>query len=103
VDRNQSYLEWTLPKDWTLIAALDESQSYEVDVTEIWKSPDNKFQLVTATGCSCWGGEYEAEPFDTLESLGESMIKDDRQYNPSFAGAKMLLSQAQGDGVVASS
>jgi hypothetical protein len=89
-----STLDYYVPKGWVLLAELDESESYEVDVTEIYKAGD-KFVLATATGCSCWNGEYDTEEFDTLDALGVSMVKDDRQYNPSFRAAADLLARAK--------
>jgi hypothetical protein len=85
-----------IPKELILVAELDESQSYEVDITKIYFNTEiNKWVLAIASGCSCWEGDYEVEEFDTLAELGQSMIQDDRQYNPSFRGANELLQQAQ--------
>lgn len=82
--------------DYIELAVLDESESYEVDITEIHYDPETKeFLLLTASGCSCWEGDYSEERFKSLKALGESMIKEDRQYNPSFVGAKQLLIEAE--------
>jgi hypothetical protein len=90
-----STLSYYVPDKWKLLAEIDESEPYEVDVTEIYQDAEGKFILATASGCSCWGGEYDSESFDSLEALGTSMIKDDRQYNPSFRAANELMELAQ--------
>jgi len=86
-----------IPEGWKLIAAIDESESYEVDITEIFKVGD-EFVLLTASGCSCWGGEYETRAFESLEEL-ETGIRGDRAdqylYNPSFSGLETLLKMAR--------
>lgn len=81
--------------DWTELASIDESAPYEVDITEIWRSGDGKFQLVTASGCSCWSGEYESEPFDDLDALEASVLAVDRRYNPSLVAAAGLVATAR--------
>lgn len=86
-------------KGWKLLAAIDESESYEVDITEIYLDPKTgKFFLATASGCSCWGGEYDVEEFISLDKLGDSIFKSEnpeRHYNPSFKAAEQLLAQAR--------
>jgi hypothetical protein len=81
--------ESDIPKDWTLIAEVDESESYEVDQSRIYKSSDG-FVLATASGCSCWGGDWEVEHFAELDALYMSIKLDDRQYNPSWKAADEL-------------
>lgn len=94
-----STLDYYTPKDWRLLAEVDESRSYEVDVTEVYVRPDGKFILATATGCSCWSGEYDVEEFDTLDALAASILPEgpetERRYNPSFIGAKALMETAR--------
>lgn len=85
----------TVPEGWELLAAINESESYEVDNTEIWRSGD-KFILVTASGCSCWGGEYEEETFDSLDNLERSvLVREGYIHNPSVLGAKELVVRAR--------
>lgn len=79
---------------WTKIAEVDESEGYEIDQTRIYLTPTG-FALATASGCSCWGGEWEVEEFETLEALYQSMKWDDRAYNPSWKGAEDLKAQAE--------
>lgn len=92
-----SALDYYTPKEWTLVAEIDESESYEVDITEIYYL-DGKWILATATGCSCWSGEYDVETFDTLDALAESigvLSQDERRYNPSLRGANELIDKAR--------
>lgn len=80
------------------VADVDESESYEVDQTQIVYVPStDKFWLLTASGCSCWDGDWDAEEFDNLDVLFASLIDgraDERQYTPSFKGAQTLREQA---------
>jgi hypothetical protein len=82
-----------VPKDWIYVAAVDESESYEVDVSEIWRKPDDTFLLVTASGCSCWEGDYEVQEFESLDELENIVLHREGNwiYNPSPAGARELV------------
>ena len=86
-------------KDWKLIACIDESESYEVDISEIYlNTKTNKFILVTASGCSCWDGEYEEEEYSSLKKMAKYLLsRDDRgyAYNPSVKGAEDLIKMAE--------
>lgn len=93
-----STLSGEVPRDWRLLAELDESESYEVDVSEIYLRPDGRVVLATATGCSCWGGEYDAEDFATLDELEASIYgeaADERRYTPSFKAGRELVAEAR--------
>lgn len=75
------------------IAAIDESESYEVDQTSILVDADGTFILAVASGCSCWEGDWELTRFTTVEELLDDIGpagKGDYSYNPSFAGVKEL-------------
>lgn len=78
------------------LAFIDESQPYEVDQTGIYVDESGVFVLLTASGCSCWEGEYNEEQFASLEALEISLLNDDRTYNPSLLGAKALVAEARG-------
>lgn len=84
---------------WVILATLDQSQSYEVDVTEIWKSPDGRIQLVTASGCSCWSGEYdiEGDGFTSVDALEKFLTSEDTSsgFNPSVKAREQLLAEAR--------
>jgi hypothetical protein len=80
------------------LAEIDESERYEIDTTDICYDPDTKeFVLLTASGCSCWDGEYEEQRFGTFKALEDSLLGngDDRRYNPSLKGAEQLLQEAR--------
>ena len=84
-------------KSWALLAEDDRSESYDVDITAIWQTPEGKFVLGTASGCSCWDGDYDLEEFDTLDTLAASIgpVGDDRRYNPSPATAVDIVAEAR--------
>lgn len=78
------------------LASIDESTDYEVDCTEIHYDPKTlELVLLIASGCSCWDGDYDEERFKTLTELKMSLLKDDREYNPSFSGAEKLIKEAE--------
>lgn len=77
-----------------LLASVDESEGWDVDISEVWKKGD-KYFLLTASGCSCWGGEYEQQEFNSLGELGNLVLyREGYQYNPSLEGAKKLVAEA---------
>ena len=77
------------------LAFIDESADYEVDQTSICVDEEGTFYLLTASGCSCWSGEYEEERFDSLEALENALVGGDRTYNPSLTGVQALLQEAR--------
>ena len=85
----------------TELASLDESEDYEVDYSFVGLDSDGKFVLLTASGCSCWDGDYEETPFDSLDALEASLIEGDadgndiHRYNPSLSGAKEMIARAR--------
>mgnify|MGYP001582717464 CR=1 FL=1 len=83
-------------KDLIELALIDESADYEVDMTEVHYDPETEeLVLLTATGCSCWDGDYNEERFKDLDSLKQSLLQEDRKYNPSFKGAEQLVKEAE--------
>lgn len=87
-----------IPKGYTLLASIDESAPYEIDVSEIYYNTEkNNFVLMTASGCSCWSGEYEEEFYEKLEDIEKYLFaRDDKGYvyTPSVKGAQELVSEA---------
>lgn len=77
------------------LAFIDESQPYEVDQAGIYVDEDGTFILLTASGCSCWEGDYNEEQFSSFEALEASLLNEDRTYNPSLSGARELLEEAR--------
>lgn len=78
------------------LAVIDESASYEVDIIEIHYDPKSKeYVLLTASGCSCWDGDYTEERFKTMKELESKIVNEERKYNPSLMGAKQLVADAR--------
>lgn len=70
--------QYGLPKG-DIIATMDESQSpYEIDVAYIIDN-GQKYILATASGCSCWEGDYVIEEYSTLAEL-EKALDNERQW-----------------------
>lgn len=79
--------------DATVIAFIDESADYEIDQTAILRE-DGGFLLATASGCSCWSGEWHVERYNTLDDLFASLQATDRRYGPTLMGIIDLMVQA---------
>lgn len=78
------------------LAFVDESEPYEVDQAGIFHdAATGDFVLLTASGCSCWGGECDAERFASLDALAASLVTADRRYNPTLGGARTLVDEAR--------
>lgn len=83
---------------YTFLAGLDESAAYEIDVTEIWRKDDGTFALLTASGCSCWDGDYDEESYATLDDLAAALVDertDQRTYNPAPPNVAGLVAAAR--------
>lgn len=90
------YNEELVAAGLVLLSSVDESADYEVDEAHIFYDPEKRmFLLRTASGCSCWDGEYIEEWFASLMDLRASLVRDDRTYNPSLTGAMELLDGAE--------
>lgn len=77
------------------LAFLDSSADYEVDYVGIYT--DGKlFYYISASGCSCWDGDYDEESFEDFESLRRFVLGEDLpRYNPSLNGARALIEEAE--------
>jgi hypothetical protein len=79
----------------TCLAFIDESEPYEVDMNGIYTDGD-KFYIISASGCSCWDGEYEESAYDSFEELKDALNTDDvSSYNPSLKGIEILIKEAE--------
>lgn len=95
-----SMYESEFPELWDQIAFIDESESYEVDQTAIYSDKETgTFVFATASGCSCWDGDWDVttglslgEVFDLIGVDGE---ESGHRWNPSFEGAKSLKAQVE--------
>ena len=80
----------------TELSSFDESQDYEVDIGGIYLDSDGKFILLTASGCSCWDGDYSEEIFESLEALELTLLTSDGdRWNPSLLGTHQLIQEAR--------
>jgi hypothetical protein len=81
----------------TLIAEVDIGQDYEIDQAAIYQT-DTGYILATASGCSCWSGEWSITEYETLADLWVAAhIPEEDGWQPfmvSWAGADRLFHQA---------
>lgn len=79
---------------WKELASVDESADWEVDQTWIYSEGD-KYYLVHASGCSCWGGEARYKEFPSLLAIGKHFFNEHGDYyGPTLKGASALLAGA---------
>lgn len=78
------------------LAFIDEADAYEVDEVGIY-TDGNIFYILSASGCSCWDGDYDEEIFNDFESLKNFLLGNGEmnRYNPSINGAKSLIEEAE--------
>lgn len=84
---------------WKLVGQIDNSYGCcDVDITELFTDLEGKFHLLTASGCSCWAGEYEEREFLSLDDFVAHMKSEETDryiYNPSPEAIKELLEQVK--------
>jgi hypothetical protein len=64
-------------EDRILVAEKDSSADYDVDIEEVWITRKSEFVWRYASGCSCWGGEYDE---DNLPTVKEFVVKCDEEW-----------------------
>jgi hypothetical protein len=75
---------------------IGQAESYEVDQWGIFFDPIAKdFVVITATGCSCWDSEFDEEHFPSLDEVEKSLMKDNRDFNPTLKGLESLMAEAR--------
>lgn len=95
--KQSSLFDWRDPPTslTTFLTGVDESEAYEVDYTEIWTTNDG-YALVTASGCSCWDGDYNMTTYSTLDALEADLKNTERDYgNPSIETCDLLMKEAR--------
>ncbi len=81
------------PEDWKVIAEVDQGEAYEVDQARIYLTPKG-VALATASGCSCWDGDWQVDEFDTLHELLAHSLIGEYPFATSWSGAIELFIQA---------
>lgn len=72
----------------------DWSEPYEVDQAQILQLPDGTFLYATASGCSCWEGNWQYEQYATFNDLANGIRFYDRQYNVGWTRTDSMLAKA---------
>lgn len=76
------------------LAFIDDSDSYDIDENGIY-TDGVKYYWLSASGCSCWDGDYDEEVFDSFEDLKSHLLNSDSRYRPTILGAQALIEQAE--------
>ena len=80
------------------LAYVDESEDYSVDYHGVYYDSNNgTFLYITASGCSCWDGEYEEEEFPTLSACIQGIEAYKGDYEPSIRTIEELVRQIMED------
>jgi hypothetical protein len=84
------------------LAFYDDSESYSTDEGGIYLCPKTmKLIFLSASGCSCWDGDYEEDSFDSLLDVEIALLKggengeDLYKFHPSLARCKEMLEEAK--------
>ena len=84
------------------LAYYDDAGSYEVNEGGIFLDPvTHKIVFLSASGCSCWDGDYEEDVFDSLLDVEIALLKGGKngedlfQYHPSLSACKDLIEEAK--------
>lgn len=93
-------MEWDdRKKEVEVLAEIDESAAYEVDMNAVVFDPKTKdYALLSASGCSCWDGDYdESSHYATLDELENALVtgKEGTGYHPTLAGVEQLMREAR--------
>ena len=87
------------PEGWENVAGTDNTvESYTTDQTEIHALPNGHFLLATASGCSCWDGDWYVVQYNSLEYLFKDIGPEgeaDYEYHPNFKAQDNLRSQVK--------
>lgn len=77
------------------LSYIDEDDDWGTDRAGIYRdSKTRQFSLITASGCSCWDGDYDEEKFDRWIDLEKYLLKaGDKSTHPSLMGAQQLLNE----------
>lgn len=77
------------------LATYDEDRSYEIDQGGIyWDPVAGKYSWITASGCSCWDGQYDESQYDTLSNLLKVEMGEDRRYSPGLLTLEAMAEEA---------
>lgn len=99
---------WTTPKDAVkggseqqalvdgakVLVDKDWSEPYEVDQAKILQAADGTFLYATASGCSCWEGDWQYEQYATFNDMATGIRWYDRQYNAGWTRTDDMLAEA---------
>ena len=79
------------------LAGIDEADIYEVDANEVYQKPDGSFLLRSASGCSCWDGDWTETEYPDFESLENTLMNTAQigSYSPTLKGAEQLIREAK--------
>lgn len=79
---------------------IDQSEAYEIDENGIYYDVDApeglQFIVLSASGCSCWDGEFNEDSFASLDEVEKFLVHEDvNQYAPTLSGAQTLVAEAR--------
>lgn len=90
---------YEFPEGAEQIALTDNTlDPWSIDQSAIYAEPQGTFLFATASGCSCWDGEWYVVRYDTVEELLEAIGpegKADYEFHPNFKAQENLRAQVE--------
>lgn len=78
------------------LSAEDNSEQYSIDENGIYYDPRTElFVWLSASGCSCWDGEYSETTYDTLEELIADMTERESRWQPASSEVSNMAQEAR--------
>lgn len=99
-----SYLDYCGNRRLIELASYDDADSYEVDMGGIYYDKDSeKFVFASASGCSCWDGDWSTYEYNKLGDLAKDLVDGDEDgndifcYQPGLQRGIRLIEQAKAE------
>ena len=96
----KSYSLYEREKELKTLASIDQDEDgWGIDRYDISFDPTTKkYSYITASGCSCWDGDYDESLFDSFNELIKVLDENaelEGHYMPSVLGAQQLIAEAK--------
>lgn len=90
---------YTFPEGAVEIAFTDNTtEAYSVDRSAIYAETGGTFLFATASGCSCWDGDWYAVRYNSVEDLLTDIGPEgtaDYEFHPNFTAQENLRAQVE--------
>lgn len=78
------------------LSSADDSDSYSIDENGIYYDPRTEtFIWLSASGCSCWDGDYSETSYDSLDEALDSMLTYETRWHPATSETTSMIEEAK--------